>query len=322
VGGVVAARLAQAGLDVTLVARTAYATTLQQNGLTLTSRGAAAVRHVRVADRLDFAPDLLILAVKTQDLRGACESVRGWAKDATVLTMQNGLRAEEIAAEVLGAERIVGAVVLFDAVCLEPGQVTLNRDGLLLVGSPTGNPTEARRVADILSPGIATRVVTNLRACRWTKLLVNLNNAIPAVTGLPVQPAYAEPGLPTLAVRMMREGLAVADAARAVVASIPWASVPLIRALSLLPVGIASRILVRKARKLLGDTPTLGSTLQSIRRGRPTEIDYLNGEIVGLGRKLGTPTPVNAALVAAVHEVEATGRFLSPAELLRRAPAH
>lgn len=322
VGCVVGARLAKAGVDVTLVARAAHAKTLREKGLTLTTGGASAVHPIRVADRLDFAPGLLILAVKTQDLRSACEDAKPWAGDATVVTLQNGLRAEEIAAEALGAERIVGGVVLFDAVFLEPGQVTLNRDGMLLVGSPTGNTAEARRVAGLLSRGIATRVVANLRACRWTKLLVNLNNAIPAATGLPVQAAYAEPGVPALAVRMMREGLAVAGAAREAVASIPWASVPLIRALWLLPVGIASRILVRKARRLLRDVPALGSTLQSIRRGRLTEIDYLNGEIVGLGWKLGVPTPVNAALVAAVHEVEATGRFLSPAELLRRAPAH
>jgi 2-dehydropantoate 2-reductase len=60
-----------------------------------------------------------------------------------------------------------------------------------------------------------------------------------------------------------------------------------------------------------------GSTLQSLRRGRPTEIDYLNGEVVALGRRVDVPTPVNIAIVELVHQVERTGRFL-PTDEIRR----
>jgi 2-dehydropantoate 2-reductase len=60
--------------------------------------------------------------------------------------------------------------------------------------------------------------------------------------------------------------------------------------------------------------PLMGSTLQSLLRGEPTEIDYLNGEIVRAAAIVGMPAPINAAIVRAVHEVERTRRFLTPAE--------
>ncbi len=62
----------------------------------------------------------------------------------------------------------------------------------------------------------------------------------------------------------------------------------------------------------------LGSTLQSIKRGTSTEVDYLNGEIVNLGKKMGIPTPVNALIVGLVHQVETTRKFLTIDELSQR----
>lgn len=68
-----------------------------------------------------------------------------------------------------------------------------------------------------------------------------------------------------------------------------------------------------------GSVKTLvGSTVQSLRRGRPTEIDYLNGEIVRLGQQVGIVTPFNSRIVELVKEVQRSGRFYSPEELVRR----
>ncbi len=67
-----------------------------------------------------------------------------------------------------------------------------------------------------------------------------------------------------------------------------------------------------------GEQHTLGSILQSIKRGKSTEVDYLNGEIVNLGKKNGIPTPVNSLMVKLVHQVETTGKFLTVDELTQR----
>jgi 2-dehydropantoate 2-reductase len=67
----------------------------------------------------------------------------------------------------------------------------------------------------------------------------------------------------------------------------------------------------------LSREPLYGSILQSIKRGRPSEIDYLNGEIVHLGEGLTVPTPLNRRMVELVHRVENTGEFLEPKDILR-----
>jgi 2-dehydropantoate 2-reductase len=74
------------------------------------------------------------------------------------------------------------------------------------------------------------------------------------------------------------------------------------------------RLLARR----MGSVPNPGSTLQSIRRGQFTEIDYLNGAAADVARRVGMPSPVNSAIVALVHEVERTRVFLSPAEVAQR----
>ncbi len=93
--------------------------------------------------------------------------------------------------------------------------------------------------------------------------------------------------------------------------ALPQIPVGFIRLIARLPIGLAARLLGSTARRFDTHSPLLGSTLQSIRRGRPTEIDYLNGEIVKLGQQVGVFTPLNAKVVDLVHRVEQTGQFFS-----------
>ncbi len=97
--------------------------------------------------------------------------------------------------------------------------------------------------------------------------------------------------------------------------SLPEASVTLLNKLGMLPPRRAGRFLASRARRIESEWPLLGSTLQSLRRGRSTEIDYLNGEIVRLGEQIGAPTPFNTAIVEMVHRVEQTGQFWTVEEV-------
>ena len=74
---------------------------------------------------------------------------------------------------------------------------------------------------------------------------------------------------------------------------------------------LAARLVASKIRRMATAQVLLGSTLQSLRRNRPTEIDYLNGEVVRVGRQVGVATSLNAALVEMVHHIERTGDFWS-----------
>ena len=88
--------------------------------------------------------------------------------------------------------------------------------------------------------------------------------------------------------------------------------------LDLLPPAVSGRLLAARMVDRMGPVPNPGSTLQSIRRGRPSEIDHLSGAVVAEGERLGVATPVNRRIVELVHEVEADGRFVPPDRAARR----
>ncbi len=128
---------------------------------------------------------------------------------------------------------------------------------------------------------------------------------------------YADVSLRRLAVGLMREGLRVIGRANIRLESLPDVSVGLTRLINWMPSGIAGRIAAAKLRRMTTTWPLWGSTLHSLERGRPTEIDYLNGEILELGKRYGEAMPLNSKIVEMVHQVERTGQFLSVEEILQ-----
>ena len=315
VGSVVGGLLARAGEDVTLVGRRAHVDAVNRDGLQIDGALGALRVRVRAAERLDVRPELALLAMKTQGVEAAARELRPQLAGVPVVTMQNGVRSDGLVAGVLGRDQLLSCVVLFGATFLEPGRVTYSPPGSLVLGVPFGPLDErARTVAALLARAVPTRLSADIAGAHWTKLVVNENNALPAVTGLSIQEVNRRPALRRLSVLLMREAVAAIAAAGIRLASLPRLPAVGVRTMLALPMPLASRLLGVLSRSL-GSTPALGSTLQSVRRGEQTEIDYLNGEVVALGGRTGTPTPCNAAVVELVHRVEETGRFLTEAEV-------
>jgi 2-dehydropantoate 2-reductase len=100
-------------------------------------------------------------------------------------------------------------------------------------------------------------------------------------------------------------------------APVPGIPLSLMKIMVWIPLPISSFVLKSRI-KSYSKLPVLGSTLQSIKRGKNTEIDYLNGEIVKLGKKNGIPTPANSLIVELVHQTETTGKFLTVDELTKQ----
>lgn len=319
VGSVLAARLHEAGRDVLAVGRGEHVEALRSGGLRLETPEGPEVVDVPASTVLEPA-EVVFLTVKTPDVPGAAsQAAKVVGGEATLVTCQNGVRADGMAAEVVGPGRVAGGVVVFDAEFLDPGEVTLRRDGPLLVGNPWGTPTPRdRAVRDLLEGAHPVELRDDLEGARWMKLLVNLNNALPAATGLSVQEVYGDRGLARVATAAMQEGVEVVRGAGKPPASIPWASRALVTGVSALPTGLASRVVAWKARRLLGDEPARPSTLQSLLRGGASEVEYLNGEVVRLGEEIGVATPANRALVEAVEVAERREAFLDPREVVRR----
>jgi 2-dehydropantoate 2-reductase len=305
VGGVIGGRLHLAGSPVTLVARGEHLVAIRAHGLVL---DAGDGRHRVEAPATDTAAEVgwtddtvVVLAVKSHQAAAALADLRSHAPaDVTVVCATNGI-ATEVATLRLFA-RTYAVCVMLPATHLEPGVVVAGCHpvpAILDVGRvPVGtDATTAAIAADLHAAGIASEERADIMAWKRRKLLMNLGNGVDASFA---RGAAAD----ELAERALAEGERVLAAAGVAV------------------VGVEEDAARRGS--VLQRRPDLerggGSTWQSLARATgDSEIDYLSGEVVLLGRLHGVPTPANEAIVAATRRLAYAGgtpRSLDAAEVL------
>lgn len=311
--------LQRVGREVTLIGRADQVAAIRNQGLRVEGYAGEHTAQIPAAERLAYTPDLVLLAVKTQDVTGALQENLDFIGRAPLVTLQHGVRSDALAAELLPREQIISAVVLLHANYLAPGSVTLMYEGGLIVGRPFG-PRDAllEQTAELLNQATPTRISDNIRGAQWLKLITNLNNALPALIDGTFHQVYGDPFLASLAIRIMREGLVVAKKTGIRLESLPDVSVGLTRLVQFLPVKLAAKVAASRVERMKTPWPLLGSTLQSLRRKCATEIDYLNGEVVAWGEKVGVSTPLNAKIVKLIHQVERTATFFTVDEIRRK----
>jgi len=316
IGSLIGARLHEAGFNVRLIGRAAHVEAIRQKGLLVRGRDQSHLVHLTATTTLDGSADIILLTVKSQDVREASRNIARLHSNATVVTMQNGVRSDREAADILGRDRIVGCVLNVSATYLEPGVVEQNTGVRLQLGAPfpeSGGRVEA--VGELLRTAVRTELVPDITRARWTKLMANLNNAIMTITGLPIGKALRHQGLARLAIATMREGVRTAQLGGHGLDQSRRART--FRLMAILPNSISVLVF---AGRLAGDFPpdsVFGpSTLQSLRRGSTSELDYLNGEIVAVGERIGRPTPYNSGLLEEGRKLFVTHRYLTPEELL------
>lgn len=317
VGGALAALLDRAGHDVEVTARGDHLDAIQNEGLQLTGAWGDWTAEVEAGEVLAHGPELVIVATKAQDAVAAMRENLPVLRGAPVLVVQNGLEGIRSATEVAPRSDIIGGLATFATSYLSPGVVTVTATGTIVVGVLGDQDLPARYVARILDPVVPTAVIQNFEGAQWTKLVINQVNALPAITGLSVQEVVAHPGLRRIMTASIRETVRVGRASGVRFEPIQGLGPGLLRFVGGAPLGVGA-ILPRLFAARAGTVPNPGSTLQSIRRGQATEIDYLNGAVVRAAEAIGASAPVNAALVELVHEVERTGAFLSPANVVAR----
>jgi 2-dehydropantoate 2-reductase len=321
IGSVIGGLLSKAGEDVTLIGRKSHVDAINQNGLILEGHSGKAIIQVKAAENLDFKPDLALLTVKAQDVVPSVRKAQPFLSGTQLTTMQNGVQSDDQAAGLLGKDNIISSVVAFNGQFLEPGKVSYSTPfskTALLIGEPFGNKgARLQTLSALLNKAIGTDISEDIRAAHWTKLIWNLQTAVPAVTGLSYQDSYQYSKVRELTVNLLKEGLKVINKAGIKTGDVPGFPMEPIETMARESLPIASTLL-KKIAESLGKVPVLGSTLQSIKRGTSTEVDYLNGEIVNVGKKIGIPTPANSLMVDLVHRVESTGKFLTVDELTRR----
>ncbi len=255
-------------------------------------------------------PAAVLLAVKGPDTEAACRGLLPrLAADSVVVSLQNGLCAERVAA-VVGRERTIAGVVGWGATFVGPGRVVQTSRGHTTLGELDGRITpRLRALAGLLEAVEPVRLSTNVLGALWTKLIINAaTSTLGAVTGLTLGEMLADGRVRRLARQLVAESIRVAEAAgirlepfggRVDLRWIAWRSGgSLADRLHTLCGGLVLRLAARRYRRLRS------VMLQDLERWRPTEVDDFNGVLVERGAALGVPTPLNAALVALVHEIE------------------
>ena len=298
IGGVIGARLFQAGHEVVLICRGAHLEAIRREGLRLRTPEedlrlpVPAVGHPR---ELRFgADDAVFLTMKTQDTeRALLDLEAAGGADVPVICCQNGVENERRAARRFA--RVYAMLVAMPATFLEPGQVDnecLPDSGVLDTGRyPSGVDNLISRVTtDLSASHISSRPDPQVMRLKHTKLLHNLGNAVQATTGeMRGSDAHRR-----LTARLRDEAVACYEAAHIAYAT---------------EEEYDAEVRSRYRTVDIAGRPRAGSsTWQSVVRGQTTlETDYLNGEIVLLGRLHGIPTPLNAIARRLANQMAAAG---------------
>ncbi len=295
IGGIVAARLHQAGLPAALVARGAAREAIAREGLQLLTPGGQSTHHLPVHGHPREAAlrpgDAVVLAMKTQDTAAALQDLAACAPEGLhILCAQNGLENERLASRMF--DRVYGMFVFLFGASLVPGEVrcyTAPSAGVLDLGRyPDGLDDTAQGIAaDLCRAGFDAQARADIGAWKAGKLLANLGNALTASYG-------DSSAVPDLLAAAQAEGRACLQAA-----GLPFVTLEqmLDRRRHLLPL-----------RKVQSQAFPGSSAWQSLSRGAAvTEVDYLTGEIVLLGRLHGVPTPLNVALQHQVRQMASSG---------------
>lgn len=315
IGGTIAALLDAAGHSIQVTARGDQLAAINADGLRLSGAFGSHTALIEAVELLSRAPELVFVTTKAQDAEAAIRTNLPQLDGVPIVVVQNGLDSLEGARRAAPHSAIVGGLAIYAASYLSPGTVTVTTAGNTWLG---GHSVAAAGAAEVLAAVMPVTITRNFEGAQWTKLIVNHVNALPAITGLSVQEVISDRGLRLVMTKSMSEAVRVARASGVTFDSLQGLSNTSITAMLRAP-AVIGQLLPLLMKRRMGAMPNPGSTLQSIRRGQPTEIDYLNGAIVRRGHALAVATPVSTQLVAMVHEVERSTVFLSPAVVVRRA---
>ncbi len=282
VGGYFGARLLQAGCDVTIAARGEHGRALLERGLTLREdRRDVQVPIPRVVLELGALRerfDLILIAVKWPELETVCEALPNLiAVHGLAAPLLNGLSSEDVVARYVGAQRTLAAVAYMSAGLIAPGAIYAHPHTRIgFAPFRPGQEQDVARVAALFErAGVPVQRSDEYRSMLWQKMVWNAPfNAVCALTRKPAGECAER--LEPLLRRAMREVIAVAHAEGVLLAE------------------QLSDVMIHVSKSQFPNTEP--SMLQDVRRGRSTEVEILQGEVVRRGHALDVDTPVLSTL--------------------------
>ena len=294
IGSLYGAKLAAAH-DVVLISRPEHAAAINARGLRIEGIESQSVRVPAASEVTQIGPDaLILLTTKVNASAAALEAIVPFIREDTViLCLQNGLGSEQIAGAATGRRGVVlRGITQFGAIFEEPGAIKFMAAGYTVIEQHERSEGIANAFT---AAGLSCRISADITSEVWHKTVFNcVVNPITAILGCEVG-GIAQPGLEQLKQLVIDECLAVA-ATQGVTFEVDF---------------------MREINETFAPSHNIASMLQDLRRGRPTEIDYMNGAVVALGAKHGVSCPVNKGIADIIKALETQSRSLLPEEMLQ-----
>lgn len=313
IGCYLGGRLQAAGFAVRFVGRPRIGQELREHGLRLSDLHGYSAR---------LQPEAISFFENAEGLRGCsvvlvCTKSGGTAeagaalapvvdKHTLVVSMQNGVRNQATLAAALaesGATALAG-MVPFNVLHSGQGRFHCGTSGQLLVAQNQAN-SAAPLIAALRRSGLEAAEHPNLPGVLWGKLLVNLNNAVNALAGIPLREQLGDRRFRRIVAALIDEGLAVLRQAGIAIESAGKMRPKLAPIVLRLPDFLFFRVAASMVRI---DPQARSSMWEDLSLGRKTEIDAINSEIVALAREIGGSAPINARICDLIHQAEAAGK--------------
>ena len=290
IGSLFGALLWESGEDIVLIGRKKHVEAIRSRGLKISGiSGERIVKPKAVTTTQEVGKvDLIIISVKSYDTEQAAKDALNMVHPNTaVLTIQNGLGNIEKLSEIIGEKHVIGGVTMQGSTFTKPGEIYHAGKGPTIIGELNGEITDRiKRIAETFNKAkIETKITRNIRGVLWDKIIINTGiNALTAITRMKNGELLKIPEIKNTMIEAVKEAVNVAKA---------------------LNIKLEVKDHVKRVIEIAEATANnKSSMLQDVERGKRTEIDFINGAIVKLGKKLGIETPVNETLTALVKGIE------------------
>lgn len=320
VGCFIGGAWAAAGVDVTFIGRPKLSKDIDEHGLTLTDYNGWEARlapgdvDYRCGPEALEEADVIAVTVKSGDSAAAARDIADHATaGATVISFQNGVSNIDVLEQGLGGRfEVARGMVPYNVAYLGDGRFHKGVAGDLYAERREG----ARSLSEAVGSGpAAIKLSDDMLGLAWGKLLINLNNAINALSGRPLREELKGRDYRRVFAAAMREGLQLLRRAGIRPAKVGAVGPRLLPLVIGSPDWLFNRVFIRSWKI---DEKARSSMSDDLVQGRKTEVDFINGELVQLAHRLEVEAPVNETIVVLIRKAEAGAKPLSP-QALRRA---
>jgi 2-dehydropantoate 2-reductase len=312
VGSIIGGILAKSGKKIIFIGKNNQVEEISKKGLKING-----INNLILLENIDVSTDLskisdsdvIIICVKSNDTKFLAEELKKFIKKSSIIiSLQNGVRNSEILKDATG-NTVFSGIVLFNALYLAPGEVSLTLKGGIVLETDSLYKEKVKDFIEALIKfGIEVKLETKIQGYLWSKLVLNLQNAVSALTDQTIKESIINKDSRAIIIATMNEGLNILQKS-----NIPHKTLPDIDPkVTIRRLKILNSVLLRLGSRILKlDESARSSMWQSLYRGRPTEIEHINGEIVNLAKENKIDAPINKKLVELIKEAEKSKKKIS-----------